>query len=184
MAHGSVLVYSVHRSRKSGSNRALAMRIRFVSAWAVTSLSVRTVFSASRTTFPLWSTSSAPKGWLPCSRACRASSIARRRCCRSPLLIRAEDTVARERERRGCVSRQSSYVLNVPFLRAASTHSVWACRRAAASFSGAITTWSLIACSWRPHSGHVYVAGFWLCARLNGPPLGHLSRVGAAAGRK
>jgi hypothetical protein len=67
----------------------------------------------------------------------------------------------RQRERcRGCVARQSSYVLNVPFLRAASTHSVCACRRAAASFSGAITTWSLIACSWRPQSGHVYVEGF------------------------
>jgi uncharacterized protein YciI len=29
-----------------------------------------------------------------------------------------------------------------------------------------MTTCSLIACSCRPQSGQVYVAGFWLCARL------------------
>lgn len=66
----------------------------------------------------------------------------------------------RRERRRGWVSRQSSYVLNVPAFRAVSTHSVCACRLWLASFSGAITTCSLIACSLRPHSGHVYVAGF------------------------
>jgi hypothetical protein len=51
-----------------------------------------------------------------------------------------------------------------------------ACRRRLASFSGAITTCSLIACSRFPHNGHVYVAGFWLCARRTA----HHSTIAAA----
>jgi hypothetical protein len=45
---------------------------------------------------------------------------------------------------------------------AAATHSRCAWRRRLVSPSGAMRTWSLIACRWYPHSGQVYVAGFML----------------------
>src|SRR4029077_19093986 len=75
----------------------------------------------------------------------------------------------RNEGRPGWVARQSSSVLKVPALRARATHSVWSCRRRSASFSGAITTCSLIACSRWPQSGQVDVAGFLLCARRDAP---------------
>src|SRR4051794_37501913 len=78
IAHGSVLVYTAADARTSALSSAHARRTKLVSAWPVQSPVVTTLFSASTKTFPSASASSAPKGWLPCSRDRRATSMARR----------------------------------------------------------------------------------------------------------
>src|SRR5579859_5791769 len=83
MAHGSVLAYMVQPARNSRPKACEARRIRLVSAWPVQSWPVTTLFSASSRIAPALSTSSAPKGWLPCSRERPATAMAARNSSRS-----------------------------------------------------------------------------------------------------